>query len=85
MESFPSIPDLIIEECIPSCAQCPLTWINEYTGHRIACKCKRCNHGTEQNTQSLAIRISSSSSLGLPTVETDTKPSSQQNLGVLSG
>jgi hypothetical protein len=58
MESLsPPIPNLIIEECIPSCTECPLIWINEQTGHKIACRCKRCNHGTEQNTQSLAIRI----------------------------
>jgi hypothetical protein len=35
----------------PSCAQCPLIWINEQTGHRILCGCKKCNHGKiELNT-----------------------------------
>jgi len=35
------ISDIVIEECIPNCKQCPRIWINEHIGHRIICECKK--------------------------------------------
>jgi hypothetical protein len=43
--SSPTYPDLIIEDCIPSCRECPSIWTNEKIGHRILCRCKKCKHG----------------------------------------
>jgi hypothetical protein len=40
--SLQPIPDLVIEECIPNCEECADIWINELVGHRIVCKCKKC-------------------------------------------
>jgi hypothetical protein len=40
-----SIPDLIIEQCIPNCLQCTGVWTNESIQHRIICRCKFCDHG----------------------------------------
>jgi hypothetical protein len=38
------VPDLVIEECIPNCEQCPSSWINEQIAHRIVCRCTKCEH-----------------------------------------
>lgn len=42
-----SLPDLVIEECIPNCEECARIWINELVGHRIVCKCKKCEKHKE--------------------------------------
>ena len=51
MQPSLSIPPIIVEECIPSCEQCPSVWINEEIGHRILCRCKKCNHGITENAK----------------------------------
>jgi hypothetical protein len=39
------IPDR--EKCIPNCEECADIWINELVGHRIVCKCKKCQKHKE--------------------------------------
>jgi hypothetical protein len=42
--------DLITDACPLGCDICSRVYVNEYIGHRILCRCKRCNHGNmEQN------------------------------------
>ena len=46
MKTDPSLlPDLIIENCLPNCGECPGQWKNEYSKHRIVCRCNKCKHG----------------------------------------
>jgi len=46
-----SIADLIIEECIPTCEQCPAVWVNEHIKHRILCRCKICGHNKIESVE----------------------------------
>ena len=39
------ISDIVIEERITDYKQRLGIWINEHMGHRMVCRCKRCNFG----------------------------------------
>jgi hypothetical protein len=41
-----ALQDLVLEVCPLGCdKKCSEVWINETIGHRIVCRCKKCNHG----------------------------------------
>jgi hypothetical protein len=47
------VQDLVIDECIPNCEQCPSVWVNEQIAHRIVCRCSKCErHKTEVGSRS---------------------------------
>jgi hypothetical protein len=40
-----NLQDLILDNCSLGCnGKCSELWINEIMGHRIVCKCTKCNH-----------------------------------------
>jgi hypothetical protein len=43
-----SLPDLILEQCIPNCKECPSLWMSKQIAHRIVCRCIKCQHGKIQ-------------------------------------
>ena len=51
----PQLNDLVIEECIPNCEKCPSVWVNEQIGHRLVCKCKKCQHDKIQSSDCLVL------------------------------
>jgi len=51
LKMFPeesSMPDLIVEQCIPNCNECPGNWINTEIQHQIICRCHKCKHGQSE-------------------------------------
>ena len=46
-ENICPLPDLIIQNCLPNCGECPGKWKNEYIKHNIICRCKKCMHGIQ--------------------------------------
>jgi hypothetical protein len=49
MQSVTKYPDLVISQCPTGCENCAEVYVNEDTGHRILCKCIKCNHGNLKN------------------------------------
>ena len=43
------LPDLEVDECIPTCQNCPGIWVNEVINHRIICLC--CKNGHSKNNK----------------------------------
>lgn len=43
------LSDIILESCPLGCdRKCSKLWINEIIGHRILCKCRRCDHDKKE-------------------------------------
>jgi hypothetical protein len=48
MQSLGDYPDLIVDQCPIDCENCGEIYVNDQIGHRIVCRCIRCNHNKKE-------------------------------------
>ncbi len=55
--------DIVLEVCPLGCnGKCSQIWINEIIGHRIVCKCTKCDHDKREKVLDVIVGSASSNS-----------------------